>query len=50
MLGLGFTRRKVYHSMYFKLISDHLIYLYLYVDDMFLIGNDKETITDVKTQ
>jgi hypothetical protein len=50
MLGLGFTRSKVDHYVYFKLISDHLIYLVLYVDDMLLIGNDKEIIQDVKTQ
>jgi hypothetical protein len=36
--------------VYFKLIGDHLIYLFLYVDDMLLIGNNKEIIQDVKTQ
>jgi hypothetical protein len=35
--------------VYFKLIGDHLIYLVLYVDDMLLIGNNKEIIKDVKT-
>jgi hypothetical protein len=35
--------------MYFKLIGDHLIYLVLYVDEMLLIGNNKEIIQDVKT-
>ena len=50
MLGHGFTRRKVDHYVYFKLIGDHLIYLVLYVDDMLLIGNNKEIIQDVKTQ
>jgi hypothetical protein len=49
MLGLGFTRSKEDHSMYFKLIGGHLIYLVLYVDDMLLIGNNKEIIQDVKT-
>jgi hypothetical protein len=44
MLGLGFTRRKEDHYVYFKLIGDHLIYLVLYVDDIFLIGNNKEII------
>jgi hypothetical protein len=48
--GLGFTRRKEDHCVYFKLIGDHLIYLVLYVDDMLLIGNNKEIIQDVKTQ
>jgi hypothetical protein len=50
MLGLGFTRSKGDHCVYFKLIVDHLIYLGLYVDDMLLIGNNKEIIQDVKSQ
>jgi hypothetical protein len=50
VLGLGFTRRKEDHCVYFKLIGAHLIYLVLYVDDMFLVGNNKEIIQDVKTQ
>jgi hypothetical protein len=50
MLGLGFKRSKEDHCVYFKLIGDHLIYLVLYVDDMLLIGNNKEIIQDVKTQ
>jgi hypothetical protein len=50
MLGLGFTRSKEDHYVYFKLIGDHLIYLVLYVDDMLLIGNNKDIIQDVKTQ
>jgi hypothetical protein len=37
MLGLGFTRSKEDHYVFFKLIGDHLIYLILYVDDMLLI-------------
>jgi hypothetical protein len=49
MLGLGFTRSKEDHCVYSKLIGDHLIYLVLYVDDMLLIGNNKEIIQDVKT-
>jgi len=36
--------------MYFKLIGDHVIYLVLHVDDMLLVGNDKEIIQDLKTQ
>ena len=48
--GLGFTRSKEDHCVYFKLIGDCVIYLVLYVDDMLLIGNDKEIIQDLKTQ
>jgi hypothetical protein len=50
MLGLGFTRSKEDHCVYFTLIVDHLIYLVLYVDDMLLIGNNKKIIQGVKTQ
>eukprot|EP00253_Pinus_taeda_P007071 PITA_07071 len=42
--GLGFTRSKADHCVYFKLIGDHVIYLVLDVDDMLLVGNDKEII------
>jgi len=48
--GLGFTRSKADHCVYFKLIGDHVIYLFLYVDDMLLVGNEKEIIRDLKTQ
>eukprot|EP00253_Pinus_taeda_P011876 PITA_11876 len=50
ILGLGFTRSKEDHCVYFKLIGDSVIYLVLYVDDMLLVGNDKEIIQDLKTQ
>jgi len=48
--GPGFTRSKADHYVYFKLIGDRVIYLVLYVDDMLLVGNDKEIIQDLKTQ
>jgi hypothetical protein len=44
MLEVGFTRSKEDHCVYFKLFGDHLIYLVLYVDDMLVIGNNKEII------
>jgi hypothetical protein len=50
MLGLGFTRSKEDHCVYLKLIGEHLIYFILYVDDILMIGNNKEIIKDVKTQ
>eukprot|EP00253_Pinus_taeda_P021394 PITA_21394 len=43
-------RIKADHCVYFKLIGDHVIYLVLYVDDMLLVGNEKEIIQDLKTQ
>ena len=48
--GLGLTRSKADHCVYFKLIGDRVIYLVFYVDDMLLVGNDKEIIQDLKTQ
>ena len=48
--GVGFTRSKEDHYVYFKLIIDGVIYLVFYVDDMLLIGNDKEIIQDLRTQ
>jgi hypothetical protein len=50
ILGFGFSRSKVDHCVYFKLVGDHFIYVILYVDDMLLIGNNKEIIKDVKAQ
>eukprot|EP00253_Pinus_taeda_P003251 PITA_03251 len=47
--GLGFTRSKADHCVFFTLISDRVICLFLYVDDMLLVGNDKEIIQDLKT-
>jgi hypothetical protein len=49
MLGLAFTRRKFDQYVYFKLVGYRLIYLVLYVNDMLLIGNEKEIIHGVKT-
>ena len=48
ILGLGFTRSKVDHCVYFKLVGDDFIYVVLYVDDMLLIGNKKEITREVK--
>eukprot|EP00253_Pinus_taeda_P029523 PITA_29523 len=47
--GLGFNGRKAIQCVYFKLIGDNVIYLVLYLDDMFLVGNDNEIIHDLKT-
>ena len=49
-MGLGFTRSKADHCVYFKLIGDCVIYLVLYADDMLLVGNDREIIQKLKTQ
>jgi hypothetical protein len=44
ILGLGFTRRKIDHCVYFKLVGDNIVYLFLCVDDILLIGKNKEVI------
>jgi hypothetical protein len=45
---LGFGRSKVDHSIYSKQEGGNFIYVYLYVDDMLLIGNNMDTIKEVK--
>lgn len=35
--------------MYSKKVSDHFIYVVLYVDDMLLVGNNMELIKEVKS-
>eukprot|EP01018_Ginkgo_biloba_P037661 Gb_24335 [translate_table: standard] len=49
MLGLGFIRITD-HGIYFKQVRDHFVILLLYVDDILLIGNNKEMIKAVKSQ
>ena len=39
---LGFTRSKVDPNVYFKVMDDEPIILLIYVDDLFLIGNEKQ--------
>ena len=48
--GLGFVRSKVDHRVYYKQVGEYFIYVVLYVDDMFLVGNNMEVIKEVKTR
>ena len=48
ILSLGFVRRKSNHCIYSKEEGGNFIYVTLYVDDLFLIGNNMDTIKDVK--
>jgi hypothetical protein len=48
ILSLGFVRRKFDHCIYSKEEGGHFIYVALYVDDMLLIGNNMDTIKEVK--
>ena len=50
ILGLGFVRSKVDHYVYSKQVGDHFVNIVLYVDDMLLIGNNKDVIKEVKSQ
>jgi hypothetical protein len=45
LTSLGFTKSKVDSNLYFKVMIDELVILLLYVDDLFLTGEEK-LITD----
>ena len=36
--------------MYSKKVSDHIIYMVLYVDNMLLVGNNMDLVKEVKLQ
>ena len=44
---LGFTKSKYDHNIFLKVMDDEPIMLLLYVDDLFLTGNEKQ-ITESK--
>jgi hypothetical protein len=50
ILSFGFLRSKVDHYIYSKEEGGNFIYVYLYVDDMLLIGNSMDAIKEVKKQ
>ena len=39
-MSLGFAKSKSYSNLYYKVEDDWLMILLLYVDDLFLIGED----------
>jgi hypothetical protein len=47
LTSLGFTKSKSHSNLYFKVMNDQPIILLLYVDDLFLTGEEK-IITDCK--
>ena len=47
LMSLGFTKSKVDSNLYFKVEDRRPVILLLYVDDLFLIG-EEELITDTK--
>ena len=40
-MSLGFTKSKYDPNLYFKVMDDEPVILLLYVDDLFLTGNEK---------
>jgi hypothetical protein len=47
LMSLGFIKSKADSNLYYKIENDDQVILLLYVDDLFLIGNEK-LITDCK--
>ena len=47
LMSLGFTKRKEYSNLYFKVEDGRPVILLLYVDDLFLTGNE-ELIIDTR--
>jgi hypothetical protein len=43
LTSLGFTKSKADSNLYFKVMNDEPIILLLYVDDLFLTGEEKIT-------
>ena len=41
---MGFTKSKADPNLYMKIIDDELVILLLYVDDLFMKGNEKPII------
>ena len=39
--SLGFTKSKVDHNLYMKIMDNELVILLMYVGDLFLTGNEK---------
>ena len=47
LMSLGFTKSKVDPNLYFKVMNHEPVILLLYVDDLFLTGEEK-LMTDCK--
>ena len=41
LMSLGFTKSKADSNLYFKIENNDQVILLLYVDDLFITGNDK---------
>ena len=41
LMSLGFTKSKAVSNLYYEVVDDRLMILLLYVDDLFLTGEEK---------
>ena len=48
LLSMGFTKSKADPNLYLKVMNDEPVILLLYVDDLFLTGNEKQIIESKK--
>ena len=48
LTSMGFSKSKVDPNLYLKVIEDEPVILLLYVDDLFLIGNEKQIVESKK--
>ena len=46
--SMGFTKSKADPNLYLKVVKDEPVILLLYVDDLFLIGNEKQIMESMK--
>ena len=46
--SMGFTKRKANPNLYLKVVKDEPVILLLYVDDLFLTGNEKQIMESKK--
>ena len=44
LTSLGFTKSKVDPNLYFKVMDDEFVILFLYVDELFLTFNEKQIL------
>jgi hypothetical protein len=48
LTSLGFTKSKAYSNLYFKIMDNEPVILLLYVDDLFLTGEEEKLIAECK--
>jgi len=49
VLSIRYLRSKLEHCVYYKFDNDRILIIALYVDDILLIGNNKNMISDLKS-